>query len=724
VVLIAAVLLAIWIGGTRGSAMPPVTPMGDQPTYSLADPVTTVLLEPVLHAPWLGSAHVAGAVAVACAILFAGMAASIGAGASTGAAVVALVLVALDPAAAGVFGHLGWTSTALGWLWLAALIAFSRDVPGERSWARPLVATAVWTCSVWWSWVAVLAWPMIAVAWQRVPTIPVRAGGMLGAAAAGTIAVAAHFAAMAGAAEAASFAPGVSFTWREAIEVAFGARLDAPAGSFAAPGLATGLPLLATTLTGLGVVVGTFPRGFRRALVVSAVLSVAVAATWPVWRAELWRVWTWGLLPLSGIGLTWLARRAPAPRLAPAVVVVLGVVAVAETVVAGTRPRTGRDPATFRDWFERQLAALADEPLVIVAEDTRVDSALAAWLAGRSGVRRAPAGREAVLSAAGERRTVLAGWGPRRELELAGVRLATRVELADPAPYVLSGVDAVYRCAVVQSDRWSLLAGLEYTGRLGVEVPPHVGGEMHVIVGDILAPAVRASTPDGRPFPAIVEPLLTGPGASPPPADYWFDTGAPERAPPRVVLLRLAAHPAARRLVGLHLGRRSPRVLARLTGYQADSRGRVCAAPLGPDLLTAGQRSATVPLAQGEWFGTGWYGLERDGATPFRWADRDVVVLVPSGLRAAADVEIDASPASGGDPPPTITLFVNDAPLETWTMIPGARRYQWSAEAGVWIAGVNELRFHVSRAERPSDRGSADTRSLAMSVRSIAVTAR
>jgi hypothetical protein len=183
--------------------------------------------------------------------------------------------------------------------------------------------------------------------------------------------------------------------------------------------------------------------------------------------------------------------------------------------------------------------------------------------------------------------------------------------------------------------------------------------------------------------------------------------------------VHVPANPLSRSRLSLELGRRAPRVIARLAGFEPESRGRICAAPLGP-LRLAEVGEAAIALSDESAFGTGWYGREGSGDATFRWAQPEAVVLVRSAVRDAVTVALDAEAAAPtGDGGTTLSLLVNGVEIGSRTMSGGSARYTWTAPAGVWLAGTNELWWRTSRAVRPADAGGADTRSLALRVTAI-----
>lgn len=714
--------------------MPPVSPFGDRLTYSLGDRPALVLIEPVLHAPWIGTATSAAALATAAFVLFSGLVAALSAGASLLAALCVLALLAADRGFSSVVVHGGWSVVSIGFAWLATALAFG-DREGEPprigsvilpKGARLALIVGAWVAAVWWSWLAVMAWPIVFVGVRRAPRRRARSVALAISIVLGGVAVIAHFQAMASAAQSISYAPGLRLDWQDALAAAFNERPGVPSDSYARPDVNGSLSALALLLVVVGGVTATPPSGGRRAMAVSVAAAAALYFAFPVWREEILRYLMWGLVPLAAVGLTWCSRQAPGRKLAPALVLMLGAAMVAETAVADVRPIGGTPTGVFRDRLTGMLDGAGTE-LALVAEDTRIDSAVAAWLGARPGETRLVPDGAVVADAVSEGRTVLAGAGARRQLELQGLAFATRTRLSSPLPYALSAPVSVYHCALVRSDRWSLLPGLEYTGRLGVEIPPSIDGELRLIVGDTLPLRLRASFAHGEPFPMTLESLLAGTGVSAPPPDYWFERGVPERDNENVALVRLEPHPAATRLLSVHLGRRAPRVLARLDGMDtAAERARICAAPIGEPLVRGDEESdVDVPLTAEAFFGTGWYGVEGRGADRFRWMSSDGVVLVPSAARSAVRVALVAAsgtvPAGGTESGQTVTLHVNGVEMDAQATSGQMQRYEWDVPATAWLAGTNELWFHASRAVRPADTGGEDTRNLALAVRAITI---
>jgi hypothetical protein len=717
------VVLAVWRFTAIATGMPPLSPLGPQPVYASVDSPVLVSIEPVLHAPWLGDSSSPMVWAGAFFVLLGAAGVAVFAGATTAAALCVLAALVLDASFSAALAHSAGLAVSVGLIWLAAGAAFD-DRP--RLFSRPLTlnalaALALWALAVWWDWIAVVAWPIVWAAFRRAPER--RDRGLLTAASIvlGVGAFVAHFAWMASMAN--TVTPGLSppVGWRDALSVAFNGRPRMALGSFAAPELTTRLGYQLMLLAAAGLVFGTLARWWRRTALLSAAFAVVVALAWPAWQAEVLRFSAWVLAPLSAVGLTWVGAQGRRPLV---ITCALGAVALMETIVSGSRPADGLDARGFRDALADDLSRRAAvAPLLVVAEDTRVDSALVSWMATRAPqVQRAVQDGAAVARARAEGRTVIAGPVARRHLELGGVSFAEEYTVHPQMPFQLAEADGTLRCASVRTDRWSQLPGLEYTGRLGIELPGRLGGELQIVVGDALALPLRASLPEGRPVPLRMEPLMSGPGAAAPPADYWIDGSVPEDAAAWMRRVHVAADPLRASMMSLELGRRAPRVIARLSGYEDEARGRICAAPLGAVRLQ--QPGATpLPLDDESLFGTGWYGREGRGPDAFRWADADAVVLVRSAVRANVEIRLQAAPAAAnGTDAVTVSLRVNGIDVGTRAMERGRADHTWQVPAGVWLAGTNELWWQTSRAVRPADTGGLDTRSLALHVTGITLT--
>jgi hypothetical protein len=730
--IVAVVVATLWALAAPHASMPPVSPLGEQPVYVAGDDPALPLLEPVLHAPWLGPVTAPARWIVAVLVMAGATGVAIVAGAGLVASFFIALALVLDASFGAALAHAGGLVISVGLVWLAAGAAFDEHqrVSTERPWFNPLSAILLWSLAVWWNWIAILTWPIVFAALRRTPQRPGRGRWTIASVMLGAAAFLAHFDWIAAEARALALAPGISLTWRDALVVAFDSRPRMPLGSFVSADLTMRLAYLLVALAMVGLLFGDLARWWRRAVIASGALMIAAGLGWPEWQAEVIRFGNWVLAPLAAVGLTWVARQNVRREWVPVVTCVLGAIVLAETVVMGARPLAGQDARMFRDAFAAALETRSQgRRMVLVAEDTRIDSALVSWASTGPGITRAAQDGEVVAGAVREGNLVLAGPVARRQLELAGILFADAFVLTEPATFTMSEATATLTCATVRSDRWSQLPGLEFTGRLGLQVPPQLGAEMQLIAGDVLPLQVRAQTPDGREVPLAAGALMSGPGREAPPADYWLDGGLPENGPPIIKRLHVPAAPAQASLVSVRLSRRAPRVLARLVGYDGTARGRICAAPSTRTVLfDADRREERINLADEENFGLGWYGNERRGDERFRWTDVDAVLLLSSAVRTSVTVALEAEPAASmagpgtGADAITVELRVNGVDVGSRPMRPGKQRYEWNVPAGTWLAGTNEVWWRTSRAIRPADTGGADTRRLALKVSGVTVT--
>ncbi len=260
---------------------------------------------------------------------------------------------------------------------------------------------------------------------------------------------------------------------------------------------------------------------------------------------------------------------------------------------------------------------------------------------------------------------LLAGQRGRAYLEALGYQLAWLPQRAGSPSFPLARVRSRLTCATVRADAWSALPGLEFTGRLGVALPAAVNGSMVLVVGDTI------------PLRADVEPLddlnlrirhdrILAHAELPP--DFWLEGGTPRDAPPHVEQLTIAASPDRTRVISIRLGRRAPRVLARLRSYADGTHANVCAAPLGPDDAFAQEPRLVLLPDMPEFFGIGWTDvLLLSGAGRVRWMDDQAAILVPSARRGRVRVELQAAPVEDLGATATVSLRVNDTTDTTRT---------------------------------------------------------
>ena len=374
--MVAVVAVTVWVIAAPRALMPPVSPLGDQPTYSVADDASLALLEPVLHAPWIGAVTAPARWVVATIVILGATGVAIFAGASLLATFFIALALVLDASFGAALMHAGGLVVAVGLVWLASGAAFDahQRVSRDRPWFNPLSAILLWSLAVWWDWIAIVTWPIVLAALRRTPHRPARGWWTVTSLLLGGGAFLAHFEWVATRARALSLAPDVSLTWRDALLVAFDSRPRMPIGSFVSSELTMRLAYLVMALAVIGLLFGGLERWWRRAVVLSGALVLAVGLGWPEWQAEVVRFAVWALAPLAAVGLTWISGQGARREWAPIITCGLGGVLLAETVVMGARPLAGVDARTFRNALEAALdARTSGRRMVLVAEDTRVD---------------------------------------------------------------------------------------------------------------------------------------------------------------------------------------------------------------------------------------------------------------------------------------------------------------------------------------------------------------
>ncbi len=737
--LVAGLATAAWIASRD---LAPIAIPTIYTGYQPADPLVAQLIEPVLHAPWVGAASFLFAGLLALCLASEAWLLSIVYGASApAAAAAAIATIATAPWTDSV-RHGGSLPIALAFSWLAWLLFQPGRPPGgdregdppprgpafagtheSRALARLMgVGLVSWIAAIAASWLAIISAPMVLAAL----TIGehrkrVRAGFVVAGVLAGLAGVALYCARVAALTTSltANGTPAVS-----GLDVLV--QLFEPThGPMTSGGHDLGAAsLLAIALAALGAAGATTRRRWRGGVVLSALVGAGVAAMWPFWRVAVCHLVLWLSTPFVAVGLTLLARTIAPRRQAIATVMagaVLCAVSISDRFTFQAAPSVSPgEPLT------RVLGSLAADAALFVVEDLDVDAAIVASNGAHSSGWRVAQDPAYVRELVDAGRTIVAGPMARRNLELAGLRFQGLNGDGDAAGFTLSSVIDQLHCAVVRSDRWSLLPGVEYTGRLGVQIPGGLGGAMTLVAGDDDYPPLMVTNTRGDVQKVSVEPLLTAPSVDAPPPDYWFDDGDPARAPSRVVRVRLPAHPTAPTLLDLSLGRRAPRVLARLMNFDEGARGRVCAAPLAAAEVWAdpnAPRELNVPLNSVTMLTAGWYGLEgAAGAGQYRWTDGLAVALIPSALRTAVRIALDAEPAAVDGEPPTLMLRVNGVEQPAHDMRAGRDRYEWPISARTWLAGTNELVFSISRVLRPTDVGGQDSRVLGMKVARLALT--
>ena len=275
------------------------------------------------------------------------------------------------------------------------------------------------------------------------------------------------------------------------------------------------------------------------------------------------------------------------------------------------------------------------------------------------------------------------------------------------------------QCVFVRSDRWNLLPGVEFTGRLRIDLAPGAAASMALIVGDSLPPELEVQSSAG-PMPLSVTKIA--PELAPP--DYWLEFGNPWQAPPAIVSATIEAFPERPRTVMLNLGRRAPRVLARIAGYPAATRARICAAQSPARQAFSGSDAIAITPGRREYFASGWYDVDHGSGTTglVRWMHEYGTLLIPSARDGDIRVRLQASPALTGEGPDgsTVSVKVNNVFESTpLVMSDGMGLYEWVVPAASWVVGTNEMLFRVSRTRGPAPDGRGDRRTLGLALQRL-----
>ncbi len=700
--------------------MPPFVPVGDYADYGAATARATVLVEPVIHAPWIGALATPLAAVTAGAVLLCLWLASRRLGAGPAAAVVTAVAWMARPDLAAPWSLGAGAVVAVALLWTSLLVSARTSAPGVVD-TRPPAGTARAAAAVLCAAAAFALWPPLVVLAPLVVAAGLQAGPALGVLLAAPTA-AGVAAGVQGWAWRASALAGEPVSWLDVWQVttALTPRGTAP---FPWPPLTAAVLPAALALVGAVVVItGAARRGGaartghpgRDWWICGGLVTLAAAVAPHPWRVEATRALYWSAWPLVAVGLTWLVSRA-APRARPLTLAAVSAVLIGGGWSARVRPLEADEAWRFGEALAAAFAEDAGRGAVLVAEDTRLDTAMVAWQGGttRLRVRPVPALVEAA-SASGH--DVFAGPSSRTALELWGFRFRPGPMVTAPVGYALSGVHGRFRCTAL-SAQWNELTNVDASGRLGVHVP-RGAARVEIVVAGSPTLMVRATTPDGRPAGR----LTSGPAASlrgvlPP---RWLTEGLVRDAAATVTRFELTAQPDYDQDASLFLGARSPVLAARVVGEAGQV--TICAAPLPRHDPFDVARADTASLAVDDdaFFAGGWHGAEGVGGNAIRWTSARAVTLVPASKSQAVTIAVDARPAaSPGDGAVRLHLRVNGESLGERLLVGGTQPYQWRVPAPLWVDGTNELVLDVSRAVRPADAGGSDTRELGVAVSAI-----
>lgn len=691
------VLAALAVFVAPGSPVPPFLPIGDYATYDAATPVALVLVEPVVHAPWLGAPAWPVALASSAAAI-AGLAlASLALGSAPAATLVVLAAFVSRPDLRALLAMAAPALLAASGLW-GSMIASRMSTTTRRGplWTLALTAAALAT----WPPIVVALPAVVAAAWigsrGRGATMVILGAGV--GAVLGLWRWAGDAAAISGA------SVSIADVWSVVTMTA-----DRGTTPFVWPPLSAARLPIAVMAAGAVTAFSRAPA--RVALAAGLLASIAFALRVPTaWRAEALRALYWSAWPLAALGLSGFVGLATA-RGQRYVLATVALVLIGGGVSASIREVDTAEPLAFADALRRRVAEVGPGT-VFVAEDTRLDTAFVAAEGRRlARVRPAPL---AVTERANAGATVLAASSGRRALELWGVRFAEQHVVEAPVRLPLAGVTGRLRCVPVAAP-WRELPGLEYTGRLGVHLPAGQGTFEAVVVST--APAAVALTsltgqPRGRvtPLPMALDKL---------PGVLWPRGAQAPAATAVATRLELAATPQVPQIFAVALGERAPAVAVRfLDDARSTGVATVCAAPISREDPLAQFADAAIALDDPAFFAGGWHGSEGAGPAAFRWTAQRALVLVPSSASRAVTIGLDARAAASGEPV-TLAAVVNGWPAGIRVMPADGSHFEWAVPPSIWVDGTNEIAFEVSRVSRPSDTGGHDTRELGMLVTGI-----
>jgi hypothetical protein len=216
---------------------------------------------------------------------------------------------------------------------------------------------------------------------------------------------------------------------------------------------------------------------------------------------------------------------------------------------------------------------------------------------------------------------------------------------------------------------------------------------MVLVVGDHLPLNVQITDIEGH-HPSVTREALTSLAAAPP--DYWLESGSPYDVPPDIQQFTIFANAARDQNLIVRLGRRAPRVLARIEGYAPLMHAAACAAPGAGAPAFADGSSFTVEPADAAYFGAGWSDVLDDGdAGSVRWMGSYGALLIPFARRGDMRIVLRAyRPSDLG--PGDIHVQVNG--MTESGALPfsgGMRDYEWVVPASAWVEGVNEILIRV-----------------------------
>jgi hypothetical protein len=188
---------------------------------------------------------------------------------------------------------------------------------------------------------------------------------------------------------------------------------------------------------------------------------------------------------------------------------------------------------------------------------------------------------------------------------------------------------------------------------------------------------------------------------------------------PFVYRVDARARRGGRAQVALRFGGFATATLARVSPAGGDP-VEACSAMRGGAGLFAGRRARgqadQLDLDAPALFPYGWDRAEGAGSRRIRWTRvPDAEMLLPLADAGRFVLEIEAQPV--GQTPATMTVEINDRPLDPVAVRPGSGAYRWTIPAGLLREGLNRVRVSTPALTRPSEAlGNADDRLLGLGV--------
>jgi hypothetical protein len=312
--------------------------------------------------------------------------------------------------------------------------------------------------------------------------------------------------------------------------------------------------------------------------------------------------------------------------------------------------------------------------------------------------------------ASAETGVALAVVSPTGELAGAyGVELDGPLRIAVvPASLRLARVVAREPCVSVGAEDWTDLSPVGRFGAVGAILDRGTALALYVAAGHELA--IRQAPLGHAHVPGVTVRLVDR-------QDSELPASLTEAS--FVYRVDARARRGGRAQVALRFGGFATATLARVSPAGAD-RVEACSAMRGGAGLFARRRARAqaeeLDLDAPALFPYGWDRAEGAGRRRIRWTRvPDAEMLLPLADAGRFVLEIEAQPV--GQTPATMTVEINDRPLDPVDVQPGSRAYRWTIPAGLLREGLNRVRVSTPALIRPSEAlGNTDDRLLGLGV--------